>query len=250
MTEQIIVERKDGFAVVTMNKPQRRNALGTESMAGLLAALRKLEQDDACSAVVLTGAAPAFCAGSDLKELGGLSIADMCAHEAETARIARQIGLFSVPVIAAVEGYALGGGFILAASCDIVVSGKSVKWHMPEVQNGWIPPWGLQSLLARTSAAKARLITWGLLEIDGPEALRLGIADIVAEDGMALDKASELAANIAALPANAVASTKRYFEAAVMADAERADAEANRLFSSDCEHSPAQAVLKKFTVTT
>lgn len=250
MTDQIIVEKRDGFAVVTMNKPQRRNALGTESMAGLLSAFQNLEQDDACSAIVLTGTAPAFCAGSDLKELGGLSIADMQAHEAETARIARQIGLLSLPVIAAVEGYALGGGFILATSCDVVVTSKSAKWNLPEVRNGWIPPWGLQSLLARTSPANARLITWGIMDIDGPEALRLGIADIVAEDGSTLDTATELAMRLAALPANAVASTKRYFEAAAMNGTERADAEASRLFAQDCEGPAAKAVLKKFTVTT
>lgn len=248
MTDQIIIDRRDGYAIVTNNKPERRNALGRESMAGLLAALRELDQDTECRAVVLTGAAPAFCAGSDLKELGGLSIPDMCAHEAERARIARQIGLLSVPVIAAVEGYALGGGFILATSCDIVVSAKSTKWNMPEVRNGWIPPWGLQTLLARTSAANARLITWGITEIDGAEALRLGIADAVAPDGEALALACVLAERLAGLPANAVGSTKRYFETHNAADAERQDAEANRLFALDCDSDAARSVFAKFKV--
>lgn len=248
MTDQIIIEKSDGFAIVTMNKPQRRNALGTESMTGLHAALTKLAQDDDCRAIVLTGSAPAFCAGSDLKELGGLSVADMCAHEAETARIGRHIGMLPVPVVAAVEGYALGGGFIIATSCDVVVSGESTRWNMPEVRNGWIPPWGLQTLLARTNAAAARLVTWGIMEIDGAEALRLGIADAVAPDGAALEHACDLASRLAALPANAVASTKRFYETAATADAERQDAEASRLFGIDCHSDAAKAVLAKFTV--
>ncbi len=249
VTDQILTEYKDAYAIVTNNKPARRNALGQESMTGLLATMTKLDRDPSIKAVVLTGATPAFCAGSDLKELGGLSIDDMCAHEAETARIARQIGLLSVPVIAAVEGYALGGGFILATSCDIVVTGTSTKWHMPEVRNGWIPPWGLQTLLARTSAANARLITWGIMEIDGTEALRLGIADAVAEDGAALALACDIAGRLTALPANAVASTKRYFENATSVDAERQDAEASRLFAQDCESNAAKTVLARFTVS-
>lgn len=249
MSEQIQIDHADGYAVVTMNKPERRNALGTDSMAALLDALTMLARDPSCRAVVLTGAAPAFCAGSDLKELGGLSIDDMRDHEAETARIARQIGLLPIPVIAAVEGYALGGGFILATSCDVVVSAKSAKWNMPEVRNGWIPPWGLHTLLARTGAATARLITWGVLEVDGDEALRLGVADVVADDGGALETGCHIAASLAALPANAVASTKRYFESAALGDAERQDAEASRLFGQDCNGDDARAVLAKFTVT-
>ncbi len=248
MTEQILVERRDGYAIVTNNKPKRRNALGTQSMAELHRVMRELDQDTDCRAIVLTGAAPAFCAGSDLKELGGLSIQDMCAHEAETARIAREIAHLSKPVIAAVEGYALGGGFILATSCDLVVTAAGAKWNLPEVRNGWIPPWGLQTLLARTSAANARMITWGITEIDGPEALRLGVADAVAPDGGALELAREWAARLADLPANAVASTKRFFEIAATADAQRQDAEASRLFAADCHSDAAKAVLAKFTV--
>ncbi|MEM7443284.1 MAG: enoyl-CoA hydratase/isomerase family protein [Pseudomonadota bacterium] len=248
MTEQIGVEKRDGYAIVTMNKPKRRNALGTESMAGLLSSLTSLSSDPTCRAIVLTGAPPAFCAGSDLKELGGLSIEAMCAHEDETARIARRFGHLPIPVIAAVEGYALGGGFILATSCDVVVTAKSAKWNLPEVRNGWLPPWGLQTLLARVGPVKARLITWGITEIDGAEAVRLGIADAVVEDGGALDHACELAERLAALPANAVRSTKRYFEAAAANDSERQDAEASRLFAEDAGSETAQATLAKFAV--
>lgn len=249
MSEQTLIERRDGYAVVTMNKPQRRNALGTQSMARLADALSSLSAEENCNAIVLTGAPPAFCAGSDLKELGGLSISAMCAHEEATARVARRIAHLRLPVIAAVEGYALGGGFILATSCDLVVTGQTTKWAMPEVKNGWIPPWGLQSLLARVGPVRARQIVWGLIDLDGAEAHRLGVADTVVPDGDVLQKACQLAEKLADLPANAVASTKRFFETAAAASAEQMDAEASRLFAQDCQGDAAKAVLAKFMVT-
>jgi len=248
MTEQIRTEISQGVAVVTLNKPARRNALGTESMSGLLAALTRLSGDPACRAVVLTGAPPAFCAGSDLKELGVLSVPDMCAHEAETARVARQIGLLPLPVVAAVEGFALGGGMILALSCDVVVTARGTRWNLPEVRNGWLPPWGLQALLARVGPVRARLLTWGVTEVDGAEALRLGLADALAADGEALAEATRLAERLAALPENAVRSTKRFFEPFAMTDAERLDAEASRVFGADALCDASQTTMAKFTV--
>ena len=153
----IKLDNQGPIAIVTINRAERRNALGSQLMRDLNAALADSERNDAISAVVLTGAPPAFCAGSDLKELAGLSIADMCKHEAETATFARAIGYRAKPVIAAVEGYALGGGMILAASCDIVVAASNARWHLPEAPNGWLPPWGLTALLtARCGRAVSR----------------------------------------------------------------------------------------------
>ena len=242
-------ELTGSVAILTLDRAARRNALGTESMRALSAALRTADADEAVRAIVLTGAPPAFCAGSDLKELGGLSIPAMCAHEAETAAIARSIGFLTKPVIAAVEGYALGGGFILAVSCDVVVSAENVRWHLAEVTNGWLPVWGLQALAARVGPVRARLLTWGAEPIDGPEALRLGVADYTAAPGGALDRAMAVAQALAKLPPEAVASAKRFFEPFVMADAERLDSVASRMFARDCESAPAQATLSRFTVT-
>ncbi|HEY2537877.1 MAG TPA: enoyl-CoA hydratase/isomerase family protein [Stellaceae bacterium] len=235
-------------AVLTLNRPERRNALGTEGMRALDAALRAVEHDAEVRAVVLAGAPPAFCAGSDLKELGGKSIPDMCAREAETAMVARKIGFLGKPVIAAVEGYALGGGFILAVSCDLVVTASNTRWHLPEVPNGWTPPWGLGALIARVGPVNARRLTWGTEPIEGTEAHRLGVADEVAEPGAALARALGLAEALARLPAEAVRSTKSFFEPFASADGERLDQLASRLFAQDCESTAAKATLSKFTV--
>jgi enoyl-CoA hydratase/carnithine racemase len=244
----ITSELRGMVSVVTLARPERRNALGTESMRKLAEALAKADGDAETGAILLTGAPPAFCAGSDLKELGGLSIAGMREHEAATAAVARGIAFLSKPVIAAVEGYVLGGGFILAASCDVVVTATDARWHLPEVKNGWLPPWGLQALIARVGPVKARLITWGAEPIDGTEALRLGVADYAAEAGGVFARSLTVAQSLAGLPRDAVRSTKRFFEPFAAGDGERLDTVASRFFGADCESSEARATLGRFTV--
>ncbi len=248
MDDEIRIDRQGPLAIVNLNRPARRNALGAAGTAALMTAFETLAADPDCRAIVLTGAPPAFCAGSDLKELGALDVPEMCRHEAETARMARRIALLPIPVVAAVEGYALGGGMILALSCDVVVTARGARWNLPEVPNGWLPPWGLQTLLARVGPVRARLLTWGVTEVDGAEALRLGLADVLAEDGTALAEAQRLAERLAALPANAVRSTKRYFEPFATADAERQDAEASRVFAADASCEASQATMARFAV--
>ncbi len=244
----IEVTRRGVVAVITISRPERRNALGSETTRALRDALRQLDRDSGCSVIVLTGAPPAFCAGSDLKELGGLSVEQMRDHEAVTAEVARGIGYLDKPVVAAVEGYALGGGFILATCCDVVVTSNEARWHLPEVKIGWLPPWGLQSLLARVGPSRARLLTWGPEPIDGAEAHRLGVADYAVPQGSALEKAVAVAQSLASLPREAVASTKRIFAPFATGAAEALDAEASRVFGENCRSEAAQATLERFKV--
>jgi len=236
--------RDNRIAVLTIDRPHRRNALGSELVSGLGKVLRDLDSDHSVGAIILSGTPPGFCAGSDLKELGELSISDMCSHEEETGLLAQSIGLLTKPVIAAVEGFALGGGFVLAASCDIVVTAESCRWHLPEVTIGWIPPWGLESLLSRCTLVVARQLVWGSEPINGSEAFRLGVADYLAAEGEAIKKATALAHKLASLPAHAVAATKRYFSMTV--DAGRGDPEANKLFAENCHHETAKTTLRKY----
>ena len=231
-----------------IDRPQRRNALDTETIQQLEQALKQADTDPDVRAIVLSGAPPAFCAGSDLKELGTLSVDGMCEHELETARVARLIPGMAKPVVAAVEGFALGGGFILAISCDVVISASNARWHLPEVKNGWLPPWGLQALLARVSPVTARMLVWGDEPIDGAEALRLGVVDKLAEAGGADLHAIAFAGRLGDLPKEAVTSTKRFFEPFVSLDGERLDRQAARYFADDCEAQAAQATLAKFAV--
>ncbi|OON42088.1 enoyl-CoA hydratase [Izhakiella australiensis] len=242
----LISETHGAVRQLTLDRPQRRNALGSETMALLLAALDDAERDAAVRAIVLAAAPPAFCAGSDLKELGGLSIEEMCRHEADTATVARRFASIDKPIIAAVEGYALGGGLVLAAACDLVVSAGDARWHLPEVANGWLPPWGLRVLIGRLGAQRARWLCWGLEPIDGERAASLGLADVTCPPGKAAEHAMALAEKFAALPAESVASCKRFFAPFLNADAEYLDRLASRYFAEDCRGEQARSVLARF----
>lgn len=248
MTEELLFERCDGFAVLTIHRPRRRNALGGELVAQLRAAFAELDADAAVGATVLTGAAPGFCAGSDLKELGNMTLDEMAAHEARTAAFCRELALLRKPVIAAVEGFALGGGFLLAASCDVVVTSRSARWNLPEVEIGWIPPWGLETLVNRVGVSQARQLTWGGSPLGGAEAWRLGLADHLAGDGAALARAVEVAGALARLPREAVASTKLYFATQGARNGEGADRLASQMFIGNCGHATARATLSRFGV--
>lgn len=248
MSDELAMATHGPVAVLTIQRPSRRNALSDALVGHMRQLLAQLDGEAAVGAVVLTGQAPGFCAGSDLKELGSMSLDEMCAHEARTASACREIAMLRKPVIAAVEGFALGGGFVLAASCDVVVSARSTRWNLPEVEIGWIPPWGIEAIVDRVGRSRARQLVWGGRPFDGEEAARLGLADHVTADGGALEHAVELATVYAKLPPEAVAATKLYFASHGTRDAESGDLLASRMFKDNCRHATAQATLKKFGV--
>jgi enoyl-CoA hydratase/carnithine racemase len=109
---QLRTERVGEIAVLTIDRPARRNALGQQLIEELISELDRADRDPATRVIVLTGSAPGFCAGSDLKELAGMDLASMGAHEAHTATLARSIAFMNKPVVAGIEGFALGGGFV------------------------------------------------------------------------------------------------------------------------------------------
>ncbi len=248
MADEFRIEKHGEVAVLCIDRPARRNALGDALIAHMRGVFAQLDADPSIGAIVLTGSAPGFCAGSDLKELGAMSLDEMCAHEARTATFCREIALMQTPVVAAVEGFALGGGFVLAASCDVVVTARGARWHLPEVQIGWIPPWGIESLVNRVGTTRARQLVWGHTPFQGEEALRLGLADHMADDGAALQRAVEVAQGYAKLPREAVASTKLYFATHGARNGEGGDLLASQLFKDNCRHATAQATLRKFGV--
>jgi enoyl-CoA hydratase/carnithine racemase len=169
----------------------------------------------------------------------------MARHEARTARLARTIQRLDVPVVAAVEGFALGGGFLLAVSCDMVVTATDARWHLPEVELGWVPPWGLRALAARCGPVQTKRFTWGAVS-SGAELHRLGVVEELADSGDADARARETAARIAELPRAAVRATKRALADAVLAGAEDLDARANRMFADNCRTDAARRSLARF----
>lgn len=233
-------------AILTIDRSNRRNALGTELMQAFSEAFVELDRNEGIAAIVISATAPGFCAGSDLKELATMDIAQMCAHEAETARVVRAIGFMEKPVIAAVSGFALGGGVGLAVGCDLIVTHPECRWHMPEVPNGWLPPWALASLSVRVGPVAARRLVWASEPITGTEAYDLKLADYLVPMPAVEREAIALAERLAALPRVAIASTKRFFTPMINGSAEATDMLANRVFAENCQDDASKATLRKF----
>jgi enoyl-CoA hydratase/carnithine racemase len=243
----VLVDREHGVGVLTLNRPERRNALGVKLVEALALELGRLERDRETRVIVLAATAPGFCAGADLKEFAGTDVATMCREDAGTAALARSFALASKPVIAAVDGFALGGGFMLAASCDIVVSAPETRWRLPEVSLGWLPGWGLQALSSRVGANKARRLALSAELFDGREAHRLGLADYLTSDGeTALQAALNRARPIAQFSPHALASVKRFFLPSVASSAEAMDALAGHFLAADATQPHGQATLERF----
>jgi enoyl-CoA hydratase/carnithine racemase len=240
-------ERVGATAVLRLHRPAVRNALNRALVERLRTTLVALDEDPAVRVVVLTGAPPGFCAGSDLKELATLSVLGMVGHEVRTGLAVRTIPQLGIPVVAAVEGFALGGGFLLAIGCDLVVTSASARWHLPEVGLGWVPPWGLHGLVARVGPATARRLAWGDRPLTGLDLYRLGAVEEVTAPGRALARAREVAAALAGLPPHAVASTKRALARATARPAEALDARTAAMFGEDCRSPVARASLAGFT---
>lgn len=235
-----------GLATVTLHRPAARNALNSDLVEDLAAEFAELNADDSVRAVVLTGSPPGFCAGSDVRELAGLTVHEIARHEARTGQVVRSIQQLDKPVLAAVEGFALGGGFLLALGCDLVVTASDVRWQLPEVPLGWVPPWGLAALIARGGPILARRIAWGDRALTGDDMASMRLADEVTRPGDALETALAIGNRLAELPAHAVTSTKRALCSATLAGAESLDSQTTWMFAQDCETDIAQQSLQRF----
>ena len=145
----------EGVALLTMNRPAQRNAMSAELVQGLIEAFTALDTDPEVRVVILTGAGNGFCAGSDLAGLAGMDAAGRQNFEAASGWLARLISALSKPVVAAVDGFAIGGGLTLATACDLVVSQRSAKWSLPEVPIGLFPAWGMAPVVDRVGRPAA-----------------------------------------------------------------------------------------------
>ncbi|HEV8031026.1 MAG TPA: enoyl-CoA hydratase [Stellaceae bacterium] len=179
----ILVERRDAVGIVTLNRPQALNALNAGLIAELGAAFDDLESDPAIGAIVLTGNDKAFAAGADIKEMAGKTYMQAYAEDFIT-RGWERVGQCRKPVVAAVAGFALGGGCEVAMMCDIVIAGENARFGQPEIQLGTMPgAGGTQRLPRFIGKAKAMDLCLTGRMMDAVEAERAGIVSrIVAAD--------------------------------------------------------------------
>src|SRR5262245_52707683 len=210
---KVLHERRGDALLVTLNAPERRNAIDQEMVDGLHAVLDAHERDDALAAIVITGAGDkAFAAGADIAQLRQRTSQDALA--AINSSIFARIEEFAVPVIAAIKGFALGGGCELAIACDLRVLGASAKMGQPEVKLGIIPAAGGTYRLPRlVGLGVARELVYTGRIVAADECLRLGLANAVVPDAEVVDRALALAAEIAQNGRLAVRAAKRAFNA-------------------------------------
>ena len=202
----LISQPLDGVVIVTMNRPEKRNALSIALRDAMSDALDVLDADDSVKVVVVTGAGVVFSAGFDLGEFDGLSDPAYAATLwASADRWHRTLLEFPLPTIAAVNGPALAGGFDLAVMCDLRVATESARFAHPEQTFSDVVYGPLHDLVG---GAVARDLCLTGRPIDAPEALRLGLVSSVAADGAALAAANDLAALIARAPREVLRRTK------------------------------------------
>ncbi len=210
---KLLVERRGNVLLATLNAPERRNAIDQEMVDGLHQMLDEVARDDSLAAVVLTGAGDkAFAAGADIAQLRARTAKDalMAINSAAFLRVEE----CPVPVIAAVCGFALGGGCELAIACDLRVLGQSARMGQPEVKLGIIPAAGGTYRLPRLiGLGRARELVYTGRILDADECLRIGLANHVVPDGEVLPRALALAEEIAQNGALAVRAAQKAMNA-------------------------------------
>lgn len=209
MSEPVLLERQGPVAVLTMNQPERRNALSASLRDALLAALEPLLADPDCRALVLTGTEGSFCAGGDLAALPERDPLQSRARMRRSQELVRLLAAGPKPVVAAVNGFAYGAGFSLALACDYVLVGASARFGAVFGAVGLMADLGLLwSLPQRVGPGEARRLLFTNAVVGAEEAMALGVADRLVPDAGLRDAAIALAADFAKAPPVAVAQTK------------------------------------------
>jgi len=205
----VAVERRDAVAVVTIDRQDALNALNVETLTELRDRLAELAEDGSARVVVLTGAGDrAFVAGADIKYMAGLGADAAKEWGALGHEAARLLEEMPKPTIAAINGFALGGGCELALGCDIRHASSSARLGQPEIDLGIVPGWGGTQRLARVcglGVAKDLILTGR--QVDAAEALRIGLVNAIADP--VLDHALEVAGKVAAKSPGALRVAKR-----------------------------------------
>ncbi len=212
MTGMLLQEDRGAVRILTLNRPEKRNALDTALTQALLTALHKSDADEAVGAVILTGAGKGFCAGADLAEFKGLQDPQAAERRAElTMQLHLVFSKIAKPVVTAINGAAMGGGAGLAIAGDLAVMADTAKLGYPETKHGIVAAIVLANLV-RQVGRKAAFELVALAEPIGAErALQLGMINRIFPENDLLSEAVKLAASLAAVARPAMAETKRLF---------------------------------------
>ncbi len=220
-----------GVALISINRPERLNALNMAVKTGLQAAIERADADPAVAALVLTGGAKAFVAGTDISEMRDMTPERHA--ELGTNQVFVALRACSKPVIAAVEGYALGGGCELALNADIIIAGEGARFGQPEIRVGIMPgAGGTQLLLRAVGRYRAMKLCLTGDQISAEEAEQYGLVSERVPSGEAIDRAIALGRQIATMPPLAVKAIKSVIRFGSDNGLDASLAEERRLFTS------------------
>ena len=210
------VETRDDVAIITLARPDKLNAINDEMLIGLLEAVEAIGRSDAIGAAVLAGRGRAFSAGGDIEAMDGMDDRAFADTIARYMRVSAAFRACPKPIVAAVHGYALAGGFELALMCDVRFAARGTRFGLPDSPLGLSPTSGMTWLLPRIiGLGRAMYLTlWGE-NIDADEAERIGLVSRVIEPEDLLDEAEAFARRLASYPRVGVAWTKLGFHHAL-----------------------------------
>src|SRR4051812_33604476 len=241
MTEPLVrYDRRPPAVVLTINRPDKRNALSRELIAALTAAFERARDDAAARCVILTGAGPAFCAGMDLAELSETIEAEQAVIWDDALRLARLFDLIYTlpkPTVAVVNGAAVAGGAGLVTVCDLAVAVPGAKFGYPEVRRGLVAAMVMPHLLRHVGERMARYLLLGGELIDTDGALRAGLINAVAPADEVMPLAERWARELAEGGPAALAATKdllRQFSKQALSVEEAARASAAPRLTDEC----------------
>ncbi|MCS5570085.1 MAG: enoyl-CoA hydratase [Pseudomonadales bacterium] len=198
MTSDLVLCARDGsVAEVTLNRPEVMNALSFDLRAELTATFRNLASDHSCEIVILTGAGRAFTAGLDLKELGGETSSGNNTTDTSVIDLSDAVGLLKVPLIGAINGFAITGGFELALMCDILIASTKARFADTHARVGVVPGWGLSQRLPRlVGINRAKELSLSGNFLDAQTAYNWGLVNRVVDPDDLLPSARALAQDI------------------------------------------------------
>lgn len=207
----VLVDKHDGYAIVTLNRPEQMNALSRELRADFVAAFRDLCADETIRVLILTGAGKAFCAGFDLKELGA-STADNSAEEVGNA-LQSAMAAFDGPIIGAINGHAVTGGFEMALACDVLIASEDARFADTHARVGILPGWGLSQKLPRMiGMSRAKEISFTGAPVFAQQALQWGLVNYVVPADELLPRAIRMAEDMCACVPQVLQQYKRLID--------------------------------------
>lgn len=222
--KNVLLQKEGSLAIVTINRPKALNALNTETLNELDLVLDEIENDDNVYAVIVTGAGEkAFVAGADISEMKDKNVLEGRKFGLLGNKIFRKVETLGKPVIAAVNGFALGGGCELSMACDIRIASEKAKFGQPEVSLGITPGFGGTQRLARlVGMGMAKELIYSAKNINAEEALRIGLVNKVVAPENLMEEAKKLANQIAGRAPIAVRLCKQAINRGIQVDIDTA----------------------------